>query len=134
MSSSEDFRSKNEYLRARYGISGSPKKRWVPIAIVIGLLGGSWLAWSSIHYSRPEIRTTLISFESLSDTKISIRYSLQFRDDSKPHTCLLTAKDYQANIVGQLRDEIPAGTTEATREVFIPTRLRAVNAGIEKCF
>jgi hypothetical protein len=45
----------------------------------------------------------------------------------------LAARDYELNIVGQIDDKIPLGTTSETRIVRIPTRLEAVNAQIESC-
>ena len=134
MKDPQDFRAQNEYLRNRYGISLSRRPQWLVPALVIALTGGSWLAWSAQHYSRPEIRSSLISFAVIDDGHISVRYSVQFKDAAKPHSCLLNAKDYGANVVGQFTDVIPAGQASVTREATIHTRLRAVNAGIEKCF
>jgi Domain of unknown function (DUF4307) len=124
----------NEYLRNRYGIRESKRPAWLAPALVLAIVGGGWLFWSAQHFSTPEIRSTLISFQEISDSKISIRYSLEFKNPAIAHSCLLSAKDYGVNIVGQLTDQIPTGQAKITREVIIPTRLRAVNAGIEKCF
>ncbi|CAB4531684.1 unannotated protein [freshwater metagenome] len=124
----------NEYLRIRYGVRETSRPGWLIPAIVLGIVGGGWILWTANHHSTPQIRSTLISFEEVSDSQISIRYSLELKDPSIAHTCLLTAKDYGVNVVGQLTDLIPTGQAKVTREVLIPTRLRAVNAGIEKCF
>jgi len=124
----------NEYLRNRYGIRESKRPAWLAPALVLAIVGGGWLLWSAQHFSTPEIRSTLISFQEISDSKISIRYSLEFKNPAISHSCLLSAKDYGVNTVGQLTDQIPTGQAKITREVIIPTRLRAVNAGIEKCF
>ena len=134
MKDPQDFRAQSEYLRNRYGISLSRRPQWLVPALVIAIAGGSWLAWSANHYSRPEIRSTLISFSVIDDSKISIRYSVSFAQPSTEHGCQLNAKDYGANVVGQLNDLLPNGAQSFTREVIIPTRLRAVNAGIEKCW
>ena len=134
MSDPRDFRTHSEYLRVRYGIKESRRPGWLLPALLIAVVGGGWLLWSANHYSTPEIRSTLISFKEISDSEISIRYLLEFKDPAIAHTCLLTAKDYGVNVVGQLTDQIPTGQAKITREVIIPTRLRAVNAGIEKCF
>ena len=134
MKDPQDFRAQSEYLRNRYGISISQRPQWLVPALVIALTGGSWLAWSAQHYAKPEIRSSLISFAVIDDGQISVRYSLQFKDSTHSHSCLLIAKDYGANVVGQFTDVIPGGQSSVTREALIPTRLRAVNAGIEKCF
>ena len=134
MSDPRDFRAQSEYLRVRYGIKQSKRAKWLLPALLVAVIGGGWLLWSANHYSTPEIRSTLISFTEVSDSEISIRYSVEFKDPSRSHTCLLSAKDYGVNVVWQLTDAIPNGQAKITREVIIPTRLRAVNAGIEKCF
>ncbi len=121
------------FLRERYGIKGRRLPTWVVPAVAIAIVGGSWLIWSANHFSKPEIRPTLISFQAVDAAHMEIRYSLIFRTKNRAHTCLLTARDYSASVVGEMTDFIPAGVFEATRTVQIPTRALAVNAGIASC-
>ncbi len=121
------------FLRERYGIKSRRLPTWALPALAIAIVGGSWLVWSANHFSKPEIRQTLISFQAIDAGHMEIRYSLIFRTNSKAHTCLLTARDYSASVVGELTDSIPAGVFETTRTVQIPTRALAVNAGIASC-
>jgi len=133
---SEAARAANPYLRARYGIpepGSSRYKSWFTPALIALAVGGSWLAWSANHYSRPEIRSTLISFTPVDSAHISVRYSVAFRSASKPHLCQLVARDLSANTVGEIADRFPAGTTSTTRVSVIPTRVAAVNAAILRC-
>lgn len=124
-------------LRKRYGIpepTRSPLKKWFLPALIVALVGGSWLAWSANHYSRPEIRSTLISFTAIDASHMQIRYSVDFRASSKAHLCQLIARDLAANTVGEITDRFPAGTfTPVTLVRTIPTRVAAVNAAIVRC-
>ena len=125
--------SGDAYLQNRYGSSKPGERRWLLPAIVLLVVGGSWLFWSANHYSKPEIRTQLISFKVVSPTEISLRYSINVRSAKRSHQCILTASDYQANVVGQVTDSLPAGASSFTRTVLIPTRAAAASASIEHC-
>ena len=129
----EDFRERSEYLRERYGIATDSHRRWIASAIFLALIGGGWLFWSANFYAKPAVRSTLISFNAIDSTKVSVRYSLELKDSSIAHTCRLIAHDYGTNVVGELVDSIPTGHAHTTRTVIIPTRLLAVSAGIENC-
>jgi hypothetical protein len=133
MSGQPDFRSESEFLRERYGIRHSRFGRWIGPAITVALIGGGWLLWSAHHYATPDVRSTLVSFQAVDNTHISVRYSLNFKKPKASHECVLVAHDYQTNVVGQLTDQIPSGTSAVTRTVVIPTRLKAVSVSIEHC-
>jgi hypothetical protein len=130
-------REDDPYLRARYGIaepSRSRYKKWFTPALIILLVGGAWLAWSANHYSRPEVRSTLISFKAIDSSHMQVRYSISFRTASKAHLCQLVARDFSANTVGEITDRFPAGTfMPSTIVSTIPTRVAAVNAAIIRC-
>ena len=121
------------YLRDRYGISKARVPKWLITAILISVIGGGWLLWTANHYTYPEIKSTLISFREVDAKSIEIRYSVEIKNPNSQVICRLAARDYGLNIVGQIDDQIPLGTTTTTRIVRIPTRLAAVNAQIESC-
>jgi len=131
-----NHRTTDPKLRERYGIKESrfPKlSGWLTYAIVFGVIGIGWLLWSANHYSRPEIRSTLISFKAVDSKGIDIRYSVSFRDLKASHNCQLIARDYGANIVGEITQNFPIGTADLTQITRIPTRALAVNADIINC-
>ena len=121
------------YLQNRYGVRERRFPKWLITAVISALAGGGWLFWTAKHYSNPEIRSTLISFKEIDSKSIEIRYSVEIKDPAKSASCRLSARDYGLNIVGQIDDKIPAGLGNTTRVIRIPTRLAAVNAGIESC-
>lgn len=129
-------RAESPYLRARYGIPEPTNRRyqkWFTPALIALVVGGSWLAWSANHYSRPEIRSTLISFHAVDASHMSVRYSVEFRSKGKAHLCQLIARDFSANTVGEITDHFAAGTSSTTLVSVIPTRVAAVNAAIIRC-
>jgi hypothetical protein len=128
----EPFES-DPYLRERYGISTARIPKWVITAILISVIGGGWLLWTANHYTYPDVKSTLISFKEIDSKSIEIRYSVEIKDPKSQVICRLAARDYGLNIVGQIDDKIPMGTSSETRIVRIPTRLAAVNAQIESC-
>jgi hypothetical protein len=121
------------YLRDRYGISKARIPKWLVTAILFAVIGGGWLLWTANHYTYPDIKSTLISFQEIDSKSIEIRYSVEIKNPDQQVICRLAARDFELNIVGQIDDKIPLGTKSETRVVRIPTRLAAVNAQIETC-
>jgi Domain of unknown function (DUF4307) len=115
----------------RYGIK--PANAWIRYATLFALIGGAWIVWAGLHHANPAIRTDLISFTTTDARNPVIRYSVQRQNEKQEVTCTLTARDIDKNIVGQIDDAIPAGSTYLERSVTIPTRADAVNVGIARC-
>lgn len=130
-------RENDPALRKRYGIAEPGKsirtQPWFVPALILTLVGGSWLMWSALHYSLPEIRQTVISFNVVDDRHIQLRYSVTFKSPGKAHLCQLIARDFDKNIVGEIQDNFPAGVRSKTLVTTIPTRVTAVNADISRC-
>lgn len=117
-------------LSDRYG---QRPVRWKGLAVVLLIVGGGWLIWAGLHHSRPAITPTLISFSIPSDRAISIRYSIDRRDPNTSVICTLVAHDFDKNVVGQIDDSIPAGSTHVEKTTLISTRSAAVNASVSRC-
>lgn len=112
---------------------GQRPARWKGGAIALLIIGTGWLTWAGLHHSRPDIRSTLISFSVQSDREISIRYWIDRRAPQASVTCTLRAHDFEKNVVGEIEDVIPPGAGHIERITVIPTRTTAVNAGISRC-
>ena len=120
-----------DLLRDRYGHNPSHWKRY---AIILAIALTGWTLWAANHAAHPDVRIQLISFSTISDSKISIKYSVVFKQSSnQPRVCKLIARDFQKNVVGEIRDEFSGANKRAMREVDIPTRVKAVNASISGC-
>lgn len=124
------------FLTSRYGKSYiDGKRRWKIPAAIFALVAIPWLLWSAGYHSQPALRHELISFQVLSDERISITYLLERNERNLNVICTLVARDFDKNIVGEISDEFQpnpaAGKVVRTSE--IPTRIRAVNADVILC-
>ena len=115
----------------RYGVR--PTKGWVAPAVVIAVIGISWLIWAGLHHSNPNIRASVISFTATTDRAMSIRYEVVRKDKGQVITCTLVARDYDKNVVGQIEDEIGPGLAVVQKNTDIPTRSQGVNADVVAC-
>lgn len=117
-------------LSDRYG---RKPMHWKALAIVLLIVGGTWLTWAGLYHSRPAIKPTLISFSIISDRAVSVRYSVERRSASTEVICTLVAHDFAKNVVGEIEDTISAGASRTERTTLVPTRSGAVSAGISRC-
>ncbi len=113
---------------------GAPKAaRWPVIALVVGVLGVSWLLWTALYHSNPPLRSQLVSFTITNDREASVRYFIERTDSQQAVICTLIARDYDKNIVGQIDQEIAAGKSKVELVTVVPTRSEAVNADVSSC-
>ena len=115
----------------RYGVTKS--RSWIAVALITAILGVGWITWAGLHHSNPAIRTQLITFVVDTDRAVSVRYSVDRHSNGAATICTLIARDYDKNIVGQIDEEIPAGTSKVELVTVVPTRSEAVNADISSC-
>ena len=128
--SSDDSQSQFDY-NDRYGIR--PQRAWIPYALSFLIIGSAWIIWAGLHHAEPEISAELVAFNNQDPRKIEIRYTVTRRDPSRTATCIISARDINKVIVGQIFDEIPASEGAIERTATIPSRGDAVNAGVNSC-
>jgi hypothetical protein len=122
-------------LRERYGITERSRSRFW-LSIIAMLLVAAWFIWSGLNAANPPVRSDLISFKVIDRKTTSITYTVFVRDLSIDHSCSVVARDLDKNLVGQVVDQMPAGSMKPgknQRTVLIFTRVLAVNAGITSC-
>jgi hypothetical protein len=115
----------------RYGIR--KQRAWLPYALSFLIIGGAWIIWAGIHHAEPAVSADLIAFNNQDPRNTEIRYIVTRRDSSREATCIVTARDIDKVIVGQISDVIPASSGAVERVVTIPSRADAVNAGVTSC-
>jgi hypothetical protein len=115
----------------RYGIR--KQRAWLPYALSFLIIGGAWIIWAGIHHAEPAVSADLIAFNNQDPRNTEIRYIVTRRDSSRKATCIVTARDIDKVIVGQISDLIPASSGAVERVVTIPSRADAVNAGVTSC-
>ena len=115
----------------RYGIR--KQRAWLPYALSFLIIGGAWIIWAGIHHAEPAVSADLIAFNNEDPRNTEIRYIVTRRDPSREATCIVTARDFDKVIVGQISDVVPASSGAVERIVTIPSRADAVNAGVTSC-
>lgn len=115
----------------RYGIR--KQRAWLPYALSFLIIGGAWTIWAGIHHAEPIVSADLIAFNNEDPRNTEIRYIVTRRDPSREATCIVTARDFDKVIVGQISDVVPASSGAVERVVTIPSRADAVNAGVTSC-
>jgi len=116
----------------RYGIRS--QRAWLPYALSFLIIGTAWVLWAGLHHAEPEISHALVAFDTSDPRNTEIRFIVTRRDPSAAATCILTARDFDKVIVGQIVDQIPASDGAIERTVTIPSRADAVNAGVASCY
>jgi hypothetical protein len=116
----------------RYGIR--PRRAWLPYALALLIAGVIWTLWAGVHQAVPAISSKLLAFDNTDRRNIEIRYILNREDPSMSATCILSARDFDKVIVGQIIDRIPPSEGAVERAVTIPSRGDAVNASITTCY
>lgn len=120
-------------LNDRYG--RKPINRtWSRTLIFVAFIAlATWLIWSAIFHSNPEIRANLLSFKAVNEKSMGIKFEINRRDGRKPFTCRLTAVDIDKFIVGEIQYRIAPGEKQLIIDTVIPTRAQSVSASVVRC-
>lgn len=120
-------------LNERYGKQGG--KGWKSVAIVISSIALPWLLWTAWHHSNPDFSATTVKYITKDDKTISLTFDLSRKDSTDASTCTLIALDIDKNVVGEADLIVPPSDLSRLRiTTTITTRLRAVNASVERCW
>lgn len=131
MSDKNLYEGNEALMRQRYGQRNN--RSWRYAALIVSLIGIPWLIWSAWSFSNPPYKATVISYETLSDEKITITFTLARRDETQLFLCTLLAEDFDRNVVGEIEYLVKPGPDRARLTTEIPTRLRPVAASILSC-
>lgn len=113
---------------------GKARSLWKLIAAGLAFIFIAWLSWAGLHHANPAIRYELISFAPQSSTSIEIRYEVTRSDTQKSATCTLVARDFDKNVVGEIKEVITGPEARMQKTTLIPTRAKPVNAAISRCY
>ncbi len=123
-----------ERLLRRYPPSRVPKNAWIPVAIVLGLLGGAWLIWSAWVGSHPPVVGQVTAFNVVSDNQVDVSLTVQRTDPAQPATCTIIAQAVSYETVGQLPIAVAPSNNELEHlKVSMRTFKRATSASIQSC-
>jgi len=133
--SRRELSDEESFLIERYGKNYYSSSRWKIPAALVALIGIPWLLWSAGFHSSPNIREELIAFKVIDERSIEITYLVERNAKDLSMECILVARDFDKNVVGEVIDEFspnPAPRQEV-RTRTIPTRSLAVNADVISC-
>jgi hypothetical protein len=130
--SGANFQDEKFDFNDRYGVR--PQRAWIPYALSFAIIGTAWLVWAGIDHAEPEVSFSLVAFDNANPRNTEIRYIITRRDPAQLATCIITARDFDKVVVGQIVDHIPATSGAIERTVTIPSRADAVNASVESCY
>lgn len=115
-------------------IPHQPNRYQKPLLAVAFIALTLMTAFGAYRFANPPIRASLIAFSITSDKEVSIKYSIDRRDPKQNLICTLVAKDIEKTIVGQIEIQIPPTTAKSIEMISaVPTRVRAVTAGVVRC-
>ena len=108
-------------LADRYGAPA----RWrrpavVVLAVVLAVVGLTWLGWTAWFHGSPDARSEVVTFEVTSDHEVEARVDVQLADGVDA-SCRVRALSEDKTAVGELEFTPVAGTNE----VVVRTERRA---------
>ena len=112
-----------------------PRRRgWIPVAIVLAVLGTAWLIWAGGHGALDVVTARVDAFTVSSDSQIDVTVTIDRPDPSKGARCQLYAQAVSYDRVGELTVTVPAGGERLTSQhIELRTFKRATTAVIDSC-
>lgn len=123
-------------LDVRYGRTparwrGIP--RWVLVAVLLAVLGLTWLGWAAWSASREPVSARLTGYAVVSPSQVQVRFEV-FRRDGEPVRCELFAQAEDHSVVGVRAVDLPAGRPGTTVLTATVTAERPpVTGGLSGC-
>lgn len=110
-------------LSDRYGAPA----RWrrpaaVALAIVLAVVGLTWLGWTAWFHASPDVRSEVVTFEVTGDHQVEARVDVEIEGDEEA-SCRVRALAEDKTAVGELAFTPVAGVNE----VVIRTERRATS-------
>lgn len=123
-----------ERIARRYPRSKVPRRAWILVAVVLGIVGGAWVIWSAVYGANPAVSARVASFTVVSDQQIDATVAIQRPDPSVPVTCTLKAQALNSQVAGELPVELgPTANKLENIDVSIRTFIRAVTVVVDSC-
>lgn len=109
------------------------RRLWIPLAIVLAVLGVAWLAWAG-SYGAGAVTARVDAFRVLSDTRMEVTVTIDRPGVDQAAVCQLFAQAVTYERVAELPIRVEAGGTRLTTRTYtLNTIRRATAADVEKC-
>lgn len=107
------------------------KIAFVAVGVAIAM---TWLIWAATVQSTPAVSAQVAAWTVTSNTSISITFTVDRRDPSRPVSCRVIAQSADFQTVGE--QQMPVGATEAkvvNVDTDLTTLRRATSASVKGC-
>jgi Domain of unknown function (DUF4307) len=113
-----------ERLRRRYPRSRMPRPLLVGLISVAVVLALTWLIWTALRHSRPDVAAQVVSFQIISDSSVAATVSVERRDPTVPVTCQVLAQAADHQPVGEQQVPVAASSERLVEVNLVLTTLR----------
>lgn len=121
-------------IARRYPPRRVPRWAWIPVAVALALVGGTWLLWSALYGANPVVSGRISAFNVMSDTSVDAVLTVQRPDPRLPVTCTVVAKAVSYETVGQLPVRVAASDQELLDlPITLRTFKRATTVDLAGC-
>ena len=93
----------------------------VGVAVLLAVVGLSWLAWTAWFHSTPAVTSEIVTYDVTSDHEVRARVNVRLGDDDVEASCRVRAYAEDHSTVG----EVAFTPVDGTNEVVIRTERRA---------
>jgi hypothetical protein len=101
-------------LTERYGAPSPTRHRLVVAGVVLlALVFGGWLAWTTLFHASPVVSSELTTWEVVDDQNVTAVVVVDLQDDVSA-TCVVRAHAEDHSTVGEVGFEPVDGTNEVT--------------------
>ena len=101
-------------LTERYGAPSRTRHRLVVAgAVLLALVFGGWLAWTTLFHASPVVSSELTTWEVVDDQNVTAVVVVDLQDDVAA-TCVVRAYSEDHTTVGEVAFEPVDGTNEVT--------------------
>jgi Domain of unknown function (DUF4307) len=123
-----------ERLRRRYPKSRMPRPLLVGLISVAAVLALTWLIWTALRHSRPDVAAQVVSFQIVSDRSVAATLSVERRDPTVPVTCRVVAQAADHQPVGEQQVSVAASSERLVEvDLVLTTLRRATTVVIRGC-
>lgn len=113
---------------------GRRRPLWIPLALVLALVGIGWLAWAGSYGATGTVTARVDAFTVLSDTRIEVTVTVDRPSADVGATCQLFAQAVTYERVAELPFTVEAGGSRLTTRTYtLNTIRRATTADVEGC-
>ncbi len=118
--------------RQRYPVRRRPL--WIPLAIVLAVIGIGWLAWAGWYGATGTVTARVDAFTVLSDTRIEVTVTVDRPITDVAAACQLFAQATTYERVAELPFTVEKGGDRLTTRTYtLNTIRRATTADVEGC-